>query len=111
MECSDMPIFSGMKMKTNTLHKMQPALSFTELLTNPYWPVHALFPSSQSTYSTEPSRNLNANGIFLPQSCSTRQKKGSTSGVHFGNKFSGADEKEGRRENISGWVKIWISKR
>ena len=53
-----------------------------------YGLIRLVFPSNQSTYSTEPKRNLNAKGNFLPQSCSTRQKKGSDSGLHFGNKSS-----------------------
>ncbi len=50
-----------------------------------YGLIQTLFPSSQSTYSTDPRRNLNAKGNFFPQSCSTRQKKGSASECHSGN--------------------------
>lgn len=73
-----------------------------------YGVLQSLFPSSQSTYSTEPRRNLNGIGSFLPQSCSTRQKKGNSSGVHFGNIFpaSGSDERRG--ENRSGRAKECI---
>jgi hypothetical protein len=45
------------------------------------------FPSNASTYSTEPNLNFTINGIFLPISCSIRQKTGKSSDRHVGKKI------------------------
>ena len=42
------------------------------------------FPSNQSTYSTEPKRNLTGIAIFLPHWCSILQKNGNCSTSHSG---------------------------
>lgn len=55
----------------------------------PHSPFRTHFPSSQSTYSTEPRRNLNGTLDFIPQSCSSLQKNGSCSADHRGRKTSG----------------------